>query len=183
MSKSTPLSSLPNVKSQAYDERENQLVKEILNEIDGNDQQSNSQQQQAEMQQQQQQPNLQKQQSNLQQQQPSNEQAYEQNQQHMMEQQMMEQQMMEQQMNEQIDQGSNESLDKSDDMVSNIINLVKQPLIVAIVAIMISLPQISSILDKVISSNAMLLSYSTVIILLLKGIMAGGLYFTINKSL
>ena len=92
MSKSTPISNLPNLKKQsgpAFEQRENEIVKEILNEIDSDKggapqappaQQGPTPEQIQMMQQQQQQ---------------------QQQQQAMIEQQMLEQQMMEQQMMEQ----------------------------------------------------------------------------------
>ena len=168
MSKSTPLSSLPNVKSQPYEERENQLVKEILSEIDGNDQQNEVKE------------DLEQSNVEIQQQQ----QLQQENNQHMMEQQMMEQQMMEQNaVNESKELNENIETVESESLTDNLVNLFKQPLIVGLIAVIISVPQFTSVLEKMISSNTMLLTYSSIIILLLKGLLAGGLYFTINKSL
>ena len=85
MSKSTPISNLPNLKKQsgpAFEQRENEIVKEILNEIDSdkNTPQAPPQQQEPT---------------------PEQIQMMQQQQQAMIEQQMREQQMMEQQMMEQ----------------------------------------------------------------------------------
>ena len=169
MSKSTPITNLPNIKKQgspAYEERENQLVKEILNEIDNENSQNTPQ------------PGPNPEQQQAQQQQMM--------QQQMMEQQMMEQQMMEQQMAEQTQQAPanvTPELNEPKSMVDNIVDVARQPLIVALVCIVISIPQISSSLANLLTKNAKLAKYSTLILLLAKGVMGGGMYFGINKSL
>ena len=162
MSKSTPLVNLPNVKnnSTAYEEKENELVKEILQEIDGNEPEEQQQQQQQQMA---------EQQLMAEQQQMAE--------QEMAEQQMAEQQMAQQQMPQQQVEEDNETI------INKIIRMAKQPLIVALVAIVISIPNLSAGLEEFIKTKEALVSYSAIIILLIKGILAGGLYFGINKSM
>ena len=167
MSKSTPITNLPNIKKQAspaYEERENQLVKEILNEIDNENKSQEIAGPSPEQQQQQQQ-----------------------QQQQMMEQQMMEQQMMEQQMMEQqqMEQPNVQMapLQEPKSMVDKIVDIARQPLIVSIVCMLISFPQLTTGLNNVLNKNAKLAKYSTILLLLLKGILGGGLYFGINKTI
>ena len=160
MSRSTPISNLPNIKnnqtesSNAYDETENELVQEILKEIDT--------EKKIQPQPQPQPPNVQ------------NEEQYRVNE-HMREQQMMHNQMLE--------NANQEKTLESDSMITNIINMARQPIIVALIAIVISIPSITNILENFVKSKGSLASYSTMIILLVKGILAGGLYFGINKSM
>ena len=174
MSRSTPLSNLPSREStQAYDQKENELVKEILQEIDTDkNQQPNVQQQQAMLAQQQQQ----QQQQAMMAQQHEQEQAMlaQQESQHMQEQEMMHNQMLDNMETPAVQPAS---------MVDKVIGLVKQPALVAIIAIVVSVPALSNMIENMIISKASLASYATIIILLVKGIIAGGLYFGLNKSL
>jgi len=178
MSKSTPLVNLPNVKnnSTAYEEKENELVKEILQEIDGNE----SEAQQQPQQQQQHQQHQQHQQQQHQQQQMAEQQMAEQQiaEQEMAEKEMAQQQMAQHQMTQQ-----QMAEDDNETIINKIIRMAKQPLIVALVAIVISIPNLSAGLEEFIKTKAALVSYSAIIILLIKGILAGGLYFGINKSM
>ena len=163
MSKSTPITNLPNIKKQAapaYEERENQLVKEILNEID-NENKGQPQEPAG----------------------PTPEQQQQMMQQQMMEQQMMEQQMMEQQQMQQPAPQVRPELEAPKSMVDNIIDVARQPLIVSIVCILISVPQISAGLANVLNKNAKLAKYSTILLLLVKGLLGGGMYFGINKTI
>lgn len=172
MSRSTPISNLPNIKnkqansSTAYEAQENQLVQEILKEIDT---EKNGQQEQEQEQVDVQAQQVQAQAQAQQQQQQAQAQA------HMQEQQMMHEQMLE--------NASQEKVLESEGMVANLINTARQPLIVAAIAIIISIPTITNFLEGFIKSKESLLGYSTIIILLVKGIIAGGLYFGINKSM
>ena len=183
MSRSTPLSNLPNANkesSNAYDENENALVKEILQEIDTEKNQK--------------QPELSKEQHDMMMEQQRQQQAmmeHQQQQQAMMEQQkqqaMMEQQlgvnqhMNEQEiMNNQMEAGTPE---QNLSLVDKIMRNIKQPIIVAAIAIIVSIPAITNMLENMIKSKASLASYATIIILVVKGLMAGGLYFGINKSI
>ena len=68
-------------------------------------------------------------------------------------------------------------------MVEKIMNLVKTPAIVALIAVLISIPALTNMLDNFINSKEALSKYATVIILVVKGLLAGGLYFGINKSI
>ena len=170
MSRSTPLSNLPNHEStQAYDQKENELVKEILQEIDTDkNQQPNVQQQQAMLAQQQQQ------QAMLAQQEHEQAMLAQQESQHMQEQEMMHNQMLDNMDTPAVQPAS---------MVDKVIGLVKQPALVAIIAIVVSVPALSNMIENMVNSKASLASYATIIILLVKGIIAGGLYFGLNKSL
>ena len=76
-----------------------------------------------------------------------------------------------------------ENTQENVNFLDNILNLVKIPAIVGLIAIIISIPSLTNILETFINSKEMLSKYATLIILLIKGIMAGGLYFGINKSI
>ena len=179
MSRSTPLQNLPNQNkesSNAYDQNENTLVKEILQEIDTDknqlSQQQHQQQQQAMMDQQQQQAMMDQQQQQQQQQpkpQPQPNQI--EINQHMNEQKLMNNQMEE---NE-----KTQTLSFVDKIKLN----MKQPFIVALIAIIVSIPALTLMLENIVKSKESLTSYANIIILILKGLFAGGLYFGINKSL
>jgi hypothetical protein len=174
MSRSTPLNNLPNKStesSQAYDEKENALVKEILQEIDTEKNPNNQamlEQQQAIQQQAMYEQAMEKQ--AIQQ----HERAMDQ-QKHMDEQTDMQTQMLENQ--------NKEPVLQSQSMVEKVISMAKIPLIVAVIAVLVSVPAFTTMLEGVIKSKASLAAYATIIILLVKGIIAGGLYFGINKSL
>jgi Fe2+ transport system protein B len=203
MSRSTPLNNLPNKSaesSHAYDENENELVKEILQEIDTEKNPQAMQQQSMQQQAMQQQAQQQAMQQQAMQQQAMQKQVM---QQQAMEQQAMEQQSLEQHaqqekgqtdlskhMNEQedmhtqmLDNQTKEPVLKSQSMVEKIVSMAKLPLIVAAIAVLVSVPAFTTMLEGVIKSKASLASYGTIIILLVKGVLAGGLYFGINKSL
>ena len=94
---------------------------------------------------------------------------------HMTEQQDMHQQMLENQ--------TKEPVLKSQSMVEKIIDMAKLPLIVGAIAIIVSIPAFTTMLEGLVKSKASLASYANIIILLVKGLIAGGLYFGINKSL
>ena len=68
-------------------------------------------------------------------------------------------------------------------MVEKIIDMAKLPLIVGAIAIIVSIPAFTTMLEGLVKSKASLASYANIIILLVKGLIAGGLYFGINKSL
>ena len=69
-------------------------------------------------------------------------------------------------------------------MVDNIVDMAAQPLIVALVCILISVPlRLSNGLSTLLNKNAKLAKYSAVLLVLLKGLVGGGMYFGINKSL
>jgi hypothetical protein len=181
MSKSTPLSNLPNLKKQsgqAFEQRENEIVKEILNEID-NDGGSNAPSPEPE-------PELSG---------PSPEEIqrmkHHQAQQAMMEQQMMEQQMMEQQMREQMLQQQNQealSKQKMNDIVAKeegepksfvdqLLETAKPSILVAVIVAVMSLPFVANMISKVISSKEALKKFEMPLTLLVKGVLGGVLFY------
>jgi hypothetical protein len=178
MSRSTPLNNLPNKSSEslnAYDTKENELVKEILQEIDTEKHpQGNQQQEMARQQQQQQQ-----QQEMAMQQEMARQHEMAQEQQelskHMAEQQDMHEQML--------DNQKKEPVLSSKSMSDKVLEMAKLPLVVGVIAILVSIPAFTTMLEGMVKSKASLASYANIIILLVKGLVAGGLYFGINKSL
>jgi hypothetical protein len=199
MSRSTPLTNLPSSKnaSGAYEEKENALVKEILQEIDTDKSQNTQAMEQQQMMEQQ---KMMEQQQMMEQHQAMMEQqAMLEHQQAMMEQQTMAEQQQRRQTSENVTQHLDEQVKMKEQMVENkikpndntenksmvekIMNLVKTPAIVAVIAVLISIPALTNMLDNFINSKEALSKYATVIILLVKGLLAGGLYFGINKSL
>jgi hypothetical protein len=177
MSRSTPLNNLPNKSaesSHAYDEKENELVKEILQEIDTEKNPNNNQSAMLQQQEMARHQEMTRQQALMAQAQQAEQEKHELDK-HMTEQQDMHEQML-----------NNKNKDpvlKSQSMVEKIIEMAKLPLIVGAIAIIVSIPAFSTMLEGVVKSKASLASYSNIIILLVKGIIAGSLYFGINKSL
>ena len=92
--------------------------------------------------------------------------------QHMNEQQMMHDQMLD---NMEMEPQQLSTLD-------NIMSQARQPLIVALIAIVVSIPTLTTFIENMLKSNARLASYTMMITLLVKGILAAGLYFGINKN-
>lgn len=172
MSKSTPISNLPNMNS-ADNERENQLVKEILDEIDNSNtpaaQQANSAQIQAAQ--------MAAAQAQAQHQAQMNAHAQAHAQGHVASQ--NEQQILEQQ--NQLHELSNELNDES--LQNKIISMVKMPAIVGAIVILLSIPQVSELLTGLLKSKQVLVKNAKFIVPLLKGLIAGGLFFAVNKSL
>ena len=165
MSRSTPLQNLPNLKnnsSNAYDEKENELVKEILQEIDTGKQES------------QRIPQLEPESEPIQVMSPTPQlmDMAESVEQHMNEQQMMHDQML--------DNMEMEPQELS--MLDRILSQGREPLIVALVAIVVSIPTLTTFIENMLKSNARLAGYSMMITLLVKGVIAAALYFGINKS-
>ena len=170
MNKSTPLSDLPSMKKQnspAYEEKENQIVSEILNEIDNSQENRNV---------------------NME----VNEQAPEVDQSAMLQQKLLEEQQaaMQAQMQEQAQALSNKRMEDNlnstlsqDNLVNNLIEMFRQPAMVAVVVAVVSLPQIDTMLRNLISGREKLLQYATVIILLVKAAIGGTLFFGLNRSL
>ena len=167
MNKSTPISELPNLKkednSNAYEEKENQIVSEILNEIDNSNKE-----------------NIQEPSKN---QEPSQNDILEQ-------QKIIEQQQLIEQQNSILSQESNnrkleETLNNSvnDNMINNIINKLKQPLIVAVVIALISIPKIGDCLMSILSGREKLAPYSTIIILIVKSLIGSSMFYGINMNL
>ena len=161
MSKSTPIATLRSSPPANEEKSEDTLVKEILDEIEQNGTAQNNPQP------------------------TQNEQQIFDKQ--MMEQRMMEQQMMEQQMDEQqgIELAQNQY---PQDLVStnvqdNIIDLVKMPAIVGLLVIFLSLPQVSRAISNLLPKKEIITKYIDYIIPLIKGLVGGGVYFGISKSL
>ena len=184
MSKSTPISNLPNIKKQgepAYEQRENEIVKEILNEIDSSGNGTGGPPQQP--------PSNQQQQDALQQQ----------VQQQMMEQQMMEQQMMEQQMMEQQNMVTSQQgqapgeatlgltphmdMEKNaKSLVESLMDSVKPSVIVGVIVAVLSLPILTDALTKALSAKDSLKKMTIPLILMIKALIGGGLFFAANNS-
>ena len=172
MSKSTPISSLPNMNN-ADNERENQLVKEILDEIDNSNtpasQQANAAQMQAAQ--------MAAAQAQAQHQAQMNAHAQAHAQGHVSSQ--NEQQILDQQ--QQLQQMSNELND--DSLQNKIISMVKMPAIVGVIVILLSIPQVNELLGSLLKSKQVLVKNAKFIVPLLKGLIAGALFFAVNKSL
>ena len=67
-------------------------------------------------------------------------------------------------------------------MVSNLIKLVKQPLIVALVIGFISIPKIGNTILSILSSREKLAPYSTIILLILKSVFGASMFYGINSN-
>ena len=174
MSKSTPISNLPNLKKQgepAFEQRENEIVKEILNEIDSSGKGSNAAAQQEAAQA------------------MAQEQARQQQiQQQMMEQQMMEQQMMEQAPATELQAPVAPNLEsviatKPKSLVENVLANLKPALIVAVIVALLSVPAISNALVKVLSSKESLKKLAMPLTLVIKGLMGGALFYAANTAI
>jgi len=173
MSRSTPLNNLPNKSSEslnAYDTKENELVKEILQEIDTEKNPQGNQQ--AAM--------LQQQQQHEQQQEMARQHALMAQEQHAVDKHMAEQQDMHEQM---LENQTKEPVLTNPSMLDKVLELAKLPLIVGVIAILVSVPAFTTMLEGMVKSKASLAAYANIIILIVKGLIAGGLYFGINKSL
>lgn len=183
MSKSTPISNLPNLKKQsgpAFEQRENEIVKEILNEIDSDKntppqappQQQGPTQEQIQMMQQQQQAMVEQQ---------------------MREQQMMEQQMMEQQMAAQLQQQqmNQEEVNKivpegnaaPKSFVDNLLETAKPSLLVAVIVAVVSLPFLATAIQKIVASKESLKKFEMPLTLLIKGVLGGAMFYGGSNAL
>ena len=182
MSKSTPISNLPNLKKQtgpAFEQRENEIVKEILNEIDSDKnpsptppqppQQSGPTPEQIQMMQQQQQAMVEQQ---------------------MREQQMMEQQMLEQQMAATLQQEQMKptevnkivnSTPKS--FVEQLLETAKPSLLVAVIVAVISLPFLGNLITKVLASKESLKKFEMPLTLIIKGLLGGAMFYGGSNAL
>jgi hypothetical protein len=164
MNKSTPLSELPNIKKQnspAYEEKENQIVSEILNEIDNSQEKDNID-------------------IHVNPQQPAPVQ------QPVQQEQMMEQQRIIQEhqliSNKRMEDSINKTLSE-DDFFGNAIEMFKQPAIVALVVAIVSLPYLDNILKGLVSNREKIAKYSAILLPLMKAVLGGGIYFGINRSI
>ena len=70
-----------------------------------------------------------------------------------------------------------------DNLVNNLIEMFRQPAMVAVVVAVVSLPQIDTMLRNLISGRERLLQYATIIVLLVKAALGGTMYFGLNRSL
>ena len=174
MSKSTPISNLPNLKKQsppAFEQRENDIVNEILSEID-NDKKGSTPAPQA-------QPPAQQGPT------PEQIQMMQQQQQAMIQQQMLEQQLMEQQMREQqmnTQEPSTEGIvakpsSEPKAFYEELLDTLKPSLLVAVIVALISLPVLSTIIEKAVSSKESLKKFAMPLTLALKGLIGGGLFY------
>ena len=179
MSKSTPISNLPNLKKQtgpAFEQRENEIVKEILNEIDSDKnpaptppQPAGPTPEQIQMMQQQQQAMVEQQ---------------------MREQQMMEQQMLEQQMAAKLQQEQMKpaevnkivnSTPKS--FVEQLLETAKPSLLVAVIVAVVSLPFLGNLIKKVVASKESLAKFEMPLTLIIKGLLGGAMFYGGSNAL
>lgn len=172
MNKSTPLSELPNLKkgnnSNAYEEKENQIVSEILSEIDNSNKENVSMEINKE-----------------------NKGSFDEQEKQVQQNDIMieQQRIMDQQILQQKQQMDNNSLENSlndsvnNSLVNNIINMVRQPIIVAVVIALVSIPQINNIILGFLSGREKLASYSTIILMLFKSILGALMFYGINMNL
>lgn len=151
MSKSTPLHNLPSMQNQnnAYEEKENQLVNEILQEIEGNTQPQQQQQQQN---------NMQEVPMVPQQLQPNNQ----------------PQEIYEPQYNTSFIE---EPVAPNVSFLQNVITNSKLPLLAGMLVVLFSVPQVSSILTRIIPRRGLLLNYNNMFVLLLKFVLAIVLFY------
>lgn len=180
MSRSTPIANLPNIKKQqqnggAFDQRENQIVKEILNEID-NDAGKRAPPPSAE--------EVQKAAAAQQaaaQHAAAQEQAMVQQQ--MLEQQLMEQQMLEQQNQQQQMAGQMPGLDtvvpkaEPKSFMDEMLDLLKPSILVGVIVAVLSLPMVGEMISKVISSKEALKKFELPLMLLVKALVGGALFY------
>ena len=180
MSKSTPLANLPNLKKQgpsnsASEQHENQIVKEILSEID-NSSGSAPHQPPADAQ-----PSAEEQ-AMLQQQ----------IQQQMMEQQLMEEQMHQQQMQQEMPQVASEPSAETlantvakTHQLSFVESLMVQPkptVLVALIVALLSLPFVGNTVNKLLESKESLQKFALPLLLAIKGVIGGGVFFAANNA-
>ena len=182
MSKSTPLSSLPNLQenqaqqsnSSAYNENENQLVNEILQEIEGKQQDAPPQAPpEAPPQMPMPPPQME---------QPNQMIAPPVSQEEMMNRAMQQQALRMQQA--QMQQAQMEQVEEEDlSFQERMIRMLKLPAVVALICMVLSLPQVSNALAGVLNSKPSLAKYATYLVPLLKGLIAAGLYFGATQAL
>ena len=150
MSKSTPLHNLPNMQNQnnAYEEKENQLVNEILQEIEDNTDQQMPQN------------NIQNVPVLPQQLQPNNPPPQE--------------MYNEPQYNTTF---LDPPVDANTSFLQNLINNSKLPLLAGVLVVLFSIPQVSSIVSRLIPRRGVLLNYNNMFALLLKFVFAIILFY------
>lgn len=184
MPKSTPLNQLPN-NVQQNSAAQNEIVNEIIQEIENNSPNNNNVR-----------PNNTAQQIQQQQmEQQAQQQILEQQQQQIQQQQMQQQQMEQQQQQQQMQQADQENISNEIDNIlskeqveekslsDTITDMLKQPVLVGVLVILFSLPQINNIIVNVLPKKAFFLNNANIFVSLLKGIFASVLFFGINKAL
>lgn len=185
MSKSTPISNLPNLKKQsgqAFEQRENEIVKEILNEIDSEVPKAPPAQATP---------------------QPSPEEIAQRQamiQQQMMEQQMMEQQMMEQKMMEQqmaaaansASTGTNSQINDVENIVAKneekpffdeLLEKLKPSIVVGVIVALLSLPFVGDMISKIVNSKESLKKMALPLTLVIKALLGSALFFGSSGAL
>ena len=181
MSKSTPISNLPNLKKQnqpAFEQRENDIVKEILNEIDSDkippapapeppQPQGPTPEQIQMMQQQQEQAMIQQQ-------------MYEQQ---LMEQQMREQQMQEQLINIQMPNSENTVQNSESNEVINkpfhlqLLESLKPSLLVGVIVAVLSVPVLNAVIERAVNSKEAFKRFALPLTLFIKALIGGGMFY------
>ena len=184
MSKSTPLNQLPNMQqnlpqnmqqnteNQQSNDKESQLVNDILNEIENGENKGNEMDQNIAMEQQ-------------------------------MQQQMQQQmdQQMQQQMQQPIEQPSfeesplnipeDQSIQHNNSMepvhekslVDKITDMIKQPAIVAAICIFMSIPKLNTMIVSILPKKEFILNNSNLFVTIIKGLVAGILFYALNITL
>jgi len=168
MSKSTPISNLPNLKKQnqpAFEQRENDIVKEILSEIDSDKAPTQPPQgptpEQIQMMQQQEQAMIQQQ---------------------MYEQQLMEQQMLEQQMAAAKMPSTDNIVGKPDvettgSFYDQLLQTAKPSILVGIIVALLSIPVLSTVIEKAVNSKESLKKFALPLTLFIKAVIGGGMFY------
>lgn len=178
MSKSTPLSSLPSLQdnaqqqgSNAYNENENQLVNEILQEIEG----KQGEQQAPPQQQPEQQPSVPMPPPQMAQ--PNQMGMPPVSQQEMMHRAMQHQALMKAQQ-AQMEQMEEEELSFQERLIS----MLKLPAIVGAICVLLALPQLTNMLNSLLLGKEALAQYANLLIPLIKGLLGAALYFGATQA-
>lgn len=191
MSKSTPLNQLPNMQqntapsagqamnntpqsNEGGNDKENQLVNDILNEIENSNSSQGSVMQNHVMD-----PQVNKQ--------------VEQRMEPQMEPPMMQQNIEEpiqqappgipEGMKMNIEEFNNNDSKTPKTLIEKILDVVKQPLIVAAICIFMSIPKLSVILTSILPKKEFVLNNANIFITIIKGLLGGILFYAINSTL
>ena len=179
MSKSTPISNLPNM-NQPAESNENELVNEILQEIEGS--QNNSDQNIPENPPQ-----------NIPQNSPVNIPEMSEEQMNMTEEPNFNEQVLTQEMvnnsnsnnmmEEQRQLINQQQTQQNKSFTENLLDMIKMPAIVGIIVMVLSIPKLSEILSSILPKKEVIQKYSEYIIILIKGLLGAGSYFALNQNL
>jgi hypothetical protein len=179
MSKSTPISNLPNM-NQPAESNENELVNEILQEIEGS--QNNSDQNIPENPPQ-----------NIPQNPPVNIPEMSEEQMNMTEEPNFNEQVLTQEMvnnsnsnnmmEEQRQLINQQQTQQNKSFTENLLDMIKMPAIVGIIVMVLSIPKLSEILSSILPKKEVIQKYSEYIIILIKGLLGAGSYFALNQNL